>query len=140
MRLYDAYRMGYLTREQYIQELNNGGGQNSMYLPPNQNIIIPTPNYTHGVTTAVSTNVLESDADGSLKQSVSVSNNGGVNSLNAIIEFRVAGILSKTITETIAPLSTFFLETEYAVSQISVNVLDTVSGQHTSFEVGITVA
>lgn len=48
----------------------------------------------------------------------------------------MTSILSKTITETVAPLATFFLETEYAGSAVIVKVVDTVLNNHSTFEIG----
>lgn len=137
MRLYDAYRLGFLTRDQYYRFLSSGLSPNSAYTLPDD-FVINTPNYVSGMTTSIMTNVLESVTIGSIKQSITIFNTGYTNSLNVQIDCYVANILSDTIDNiTVVPRDTYFLETSSAFQKIVIKVQDTISGQHTTFEAGI---
>jgi len=137
MRNLDAYRNGLITLEQYQARLANGETPNSIYSSNEPSIIISDPNYTSGTTTNTLTSVLNPSILYTNTQSVSIKNTGSTNSLNATIEFYVAGILSKTITETVTPLNVFFLETSYTATEINIKVVDTTPTSHTTYEIGV---
>ena len=137
MRLYDAYRLGFLTRDQYYSFLSSGLSPNSAYQLPGD-YAIDTPNYASGITTSILSIVLETVTIGSIKQSVTVFNTGYTNSLDVEIDCYVANILSDTISNiTVASRDTYFLETSSAFQKIAIKVKDTISGQHTTYEVGV---
>jgi hypothetical protein len=137
MRNLDAYRNGLITLEQYQARLANGETPKSIYSSNEPSIIISDPNYTSGTTTNTLTSVLNPSILYTNTQSVSIKNTGSTNSLNATIEFYVAGILSKTITETVTPLNVFFLETSYTATEINIKVVDTTPTSHTTYEIGV---
>lgn len=136
MRLYDAYRIGLLSLSDYQQRLLSGYTPNSLFSSVDYVYSGDIDNYITGISTNTLTSALSYNIAYSNKQSVSVKNTGSTNSIDVTIEYYVTSILSKTITETVAPLETFFLETEYAGSIVVIRVIDTVLNNHSTFEIG----
>jgi hypothetical protein len=136
MRLYDAYRMGLLSLSDYQARLASGYTPQSLFDSIEHVYSGDIDNYITGISTNTLTSVLSYNIAYSNKQSVSVKNTGTTNSIDVVAEYYVTSILSKTITETVAPLATFFIETEYAGSAVIIKVVDTVLNSHSTFEVG----
>lgn len=136
MRLYDAYRIGLLSLSDYQQRLLSGYTPNSLFSSVDYVYSGDIDNYITGISTNVLTLAISYDIAYSNKQSVSVKNTGSTNSIDVTVEYYVTSILSKTITETVAPLETFFLETEYTGSTVVIRVIDTVLNNHSTFEIG----
>lgn len=136
MRLYDAYRMGLLSLSDYQARLASGYTPSSLFDSITHVYTGDIDNYITGVSTNTLTTALSYSIAYSNKQSVSIKNTGTKNSIDVTAEYYVTSILSKTITETVAPLATFFLETEYAGSAVIVKVVDTVLNNHSTFEIG----
>lgn len=136
MRLYDAYRMGLLSLGDYQSRLASGYTPYSLFDSIEHVYTGDIDNYITGISTNTLTTALSYSIAYSNKQSVSIKNTGTTNSIDVTAEYYVTSILSKTITETVAPLATFFLETEYAGSAVIVKVVDTVLNNHSTFEIG----
>jgi hypothetical protein len=139
MRNLDAYRRDFITLEQYQARLVNGETPNSIYSVSGSIpfVLVSDPNYTSGTTTSTLTSVLNPSILYTNSQSVSVKNTGSTNSLNVTVEFYVAGILSKTFTETVTPSNVFFLETSYTATEINIKVVDTIPTSTTNYEIGV---
>lgn len=136
MRIYDAYRQGLLTIAQYQARLDAGETPNAIYIGTE----IEVPEYSHyisGTSIDTSVSIISESISNTIKQSIVIKNTGTTNSINAIIEYYIADILVRTISETIANSTTFLLETEYAASDVNVKISDTVSGSHSTYEIGI---
>ena len=138
MRIYDAYRLGLITHDEYSMLLASGRSPNSVYSEYGGGEV-PTgfSNFVEGTTTSSITSALDCYVTSFGKQSVSVFNTSPSNSMNIIIEYYVASILSNTIEQTIEPNNTYFIETESSFQKIIVKVQDTVPGMHCTYKIGI---
>lgn len=139
MRLYDAYRMGLLSLSDYQARLSSGYTPQSLFDSTTHVYSGDIDNYITGTSLNVLTTVLSYSIAYSNKQSLSIKNTGDTNSIDVVAEYYVTSILSKTITETIVPLETFFLETEYAGTAVVVKIIDTVLNNHSTYEVGTVI-
>ncbi len=136
MRIYDAYRQGLLTLSQYQARLDAGETPNAIYIGEEPE----TPeysNYITGTSIATSVSVIAESVINTTKQSIVIKNTGTTNSINAVIEFYITDILVRSVSETVTHSTTFLLETEYVASDVSVKISDTVSGSHSTYEIGI---
>jgi len=138
IRIYDAYRLGLITNEEYSELLASGRSPNSVYSEYDGGVVPPGfSNYVEGTTTSSVKTALDCYVTSFGKQSVSIFNTSPSNSMNATIEYYVASILSDTVEKTIAPNNTYFIGTESAFQKIIVKVQDTVPGMHCTYEIGI---
>ena len=138
IRIYDAYRLGLITNEEYSELLASGRSPNSVYSEYDGGVVPPGfSNYVEGTTTSSIVSALDCYVTSFGKQSVSIFNTSPSNSMNATIEYYVASILSDTVEKTIAPNNTYFIGTESAFQKIIVKVQDTVPGMHCTYEIGI---
>lgn len=141
IRIYDAYRLGLITNEEYSELLASGRSPNSFYDPSEGVSIIPDfLNYVSGTTTSSVKTALDCYVVGSTKQSVSVKNTSPSNNMNLSIEYYIASILSNTIEQVLIPGQVYFLETESAFQKIIVKVQDVIPGMHCTYEVGVDVS
>ena len=138
IRIYDAYRLGLITNEEYSELLASGRSPNSVYSEYDGGVVPPGfSNYAEGTTTSSVKTALDCYVVGSTKQSVSVKNTSPSNNMNLSIEYYIASILSNTIEQVLIPEQVYFLETESAFQKIIVKVQDTVPGMHCTYEIGI---
>ena len=127
--LLEAWQSGIITEEQYNTLIGNGAFPNTIWTPGA--LDLPT---TSSVMTVVKTVGLS----GSRRQSVVIKNTGSTNSLNVLIEFYVNDMLAAKFEDTIEPFNEpYWLDTENAFTKVIVSVQDTISGNHTTFKVGV---
>ena len=130
--LLEAWQSGIITEEQYNTLIGNGAFPNTRWTPGA--LDLPT---TGSVMTAVKTVGLS----GSRRQSVVIKNTGSTNSLNVLIEFYVNDMLAAKFEDTVGPNNEpYWLDTENAFTKVIVSVQDTISGNHTTFKVGVVSA
>lgn len=138
IRIYDAYRLGLITNEEYSELLASGRSPNSVYSEYDGGVVPPGfSNYAEGTTTSSIVSALDCYVTSFGKQSVSIFNTSPSNSMNATIEYYVSSILSDTVEQTIAPNNTYFIGTESSFQKIIVKVQDTVPGMHCTYKIGI---
>lgn len=128
--IFEVWQSGIITEEQYNTLLENGAFPNTIWTPGA--LDLPT-------TTSDMVAVKTIGLTGTKRQSIVVDNTGSVNSLNVLIEFYINDILAAKFEDTIDPDDEpYWLDMEYAFTTAVISVQDTISGQHTTYEIGVT--
>ena len=140
MDLYNAYRRGLLTQEEYSALLKKGYSENSPYFP-----VITQPetpvlsNDFSGTTTSTLIEVLSYDCSWSRIQNVAVNNTGMSNSMLVVISYYLGDILVAQETASVLPNTVFSLQDESACTLINISVQDSISNLHTTFTAVIVI-
>jgi hypothetical protein len=138
MRLYDALRKGMIAKDSYKHLIQSGLTPDSIYYNPVAHSE-EVPEYFHvtGTSTAFDTEVSKLSAQGSVSQNIVIKNTGNTNFLSIRLSYMVTGDIEyKSTTDIIAPNSASVYQTQDSVYAISTYIMDYVSGNHTTFELG----
>ena len=137
MRLYDAYRRGIITSEQYIALLEEGLTPDSSYSSAVPVPTTPGTNYATGYTTSTYVAVLDVNTAGSHQQNVTIRNFGSY-SLDFSVEYYNNDILYETKDGTLVASDVFLSLTSDPCVSIIVKVKSTTATP-TSYEAGLAV-
>jgi hypothetical protein len=140
MRLYDAYKRGFITQAQYEYLLLHGKVPASNYTVSEVlNTTVLAPNYSTGFTTDSYVTILSKDVSGVHKQSITLHNIGTRYSLQYEIYFYNNGIIFNTLSGIVQPSDTFLSITCDPCDSICVTAKSSVPGSFTEYEAGLSV-
>jgi hypothetical protein len=136
MRLYDAYRRGYITYDQYTEYLDSGLTPDSLYAPPVPDPVPPVPDPENGETTNFETLVYTLDVNTVTAHSVSIENTGGTYPMNFRVDRLVGETVVNSIADNIIPGDVFYVNFATAVDTIEVYVWNKETDHSTTYTVG----
>jgi hypothetical protein len=136
LRLYDAYRRGFLTYSEYQEMLAGGLTANSSYTPGVPAPIPDVPVSSSGTTTNIPVLTYALDTNTVTAYSVNIVNTGLVNSLSFRIDRIVGDEVIDSLEDYIIANDTFYVNLSSAVDHVYVYVWSKVSEASTTFVVG----
>lgn len=129
MRLYNAFRRGYITQEQYEHYLDEGFSANSTWVDPDPE----TPDPDIPVSTNSYAEAMNIVSTGMQKKTIAIENLGITNSLDYKIECYVDDILCETIERYVSPENTEVRFINDAYDKIILYVKSTISDSSTTY-------